>query len=233
MLGMPIVCIPYAGSGSSVYRSWAALSNFSLDVLAVPLPGREELIDEEPRQDVGSVLEAVLPQVLDWLDGRTETAVFGHSMGGVVAYELAHRLVDAAVSVSLLVTSGSHAPWDTPPNPIATLPDDEFLANIHRFAGYRPPALDDPEFRELMLPVLRADAAIRERYRPSSSRPLSARILAVRGDDDSVVSAADNARWAAATTFPLLQAELPGGHMYLREDPRPLLRLIVGQLVGV
>lgn len=228
MVPTPLICLPFAGGGASAYRRWTQLSDGELDVIPVQLPGREDRVDEDPYRDVGKAVDAILPDVLDRLDGREESALFGHSMGAVLAYELAHALEDRAdVKIALLVASGSHGPWNPRSDRVAKLADDDFVHSVHRFAGYRPPALEDPDFRELMLPVLRADAEMHEEYVPSSDRPLSAPILTVRGALDPIVTAVDTAQWSRASTYPLKTAELPGGHMYLTEFTDQLIRLIV------
>lgn len=228
MAPIPLICLPFAGGGASAYRLWTQLSDGELDVIPVQLPGREDRVDEEPYRDVGKAVDAILPDVLDRLDGREEAALFGHSMGAVLAYELAHALADRTkVRIALLVASGSHGPWDPRGERVANLADDDFVRSVHRFAGYRPPALEDPDFREMMLPVLRADAEMHEGYVPSSHRPLPAPTLTVRGTLDAVVTAADTAQWSRASTYPLKTAEIPGGHMYLTESPDQLVRLIV------
>lgn len=223
---LPLVCLPFAGGGASTFRDWPRLASGAFDVVPVQLPGRENLIDEEPYCDAAQAVAGILPQVSSRLAGRKQVVLFGHSMGAVLAYELAHRLVDRGAGVELLVVSGSHGPFDRRPDRVAGLPDEEFIAGLHRFAGYRPPALEDPEFRELMLPILRADAMLHESYRPASSAPLGAPILSLRGSDDAVVTAQEAAGWQAATIQPLRTAELPGGHMYLTGSTAAILDLI-------
>ncbi|TXS61448.1 thioesterase [Streptomyces sp. sk2.1] len=231
MRPMPLICLPFAGAGASAFRTWTERSEGALDVIAVQLPGREDLIDEEPHRDAEKAVEAMLPGVMDRLAGRTETALFGHSMGAALAHALAHRLGrEPGMQVSLLVASGSHSPLSIRSERISEFSDAEFLDSVERFAGYRPPALDDPDFRKLILPVLRADAELHESYRPSPDLPLPAPVLTVRGVDDSLVSAEEAALWSAVTTHPPRSAELPGGHMYMTESPEPLLRLISDEL---
>ncbi|GCE00313.1 thioesterase [Embleya hyalina] len=236
MKPLPLVCLPFAGVGASIFRTWWGREGHGLSIVPVQLPGREELIDDEPHRDIGAAIDELAPRVLAALRGRTEIAVFGHSMGAFLGYELAHRLIDTAdIRVAVLVVSGSHGPHQSRRRQVTGLSDEQFLDGIAEFVGYRPAALDDPEFRELLLPVLRADAEMHERYRPSVDRPLPAPILTVRGSADDMVSAREVGQWQAVTTAPLLTAELPGGHMYPTEHADALLRLIagtVGQPVG-
>ncbi|MEU9333242.1 alpha/beta fold hydrolase [Streptomyces sp. NPDC048290] len=231
MRPMPLICLPFAGSGASTFRTWTSLSDGELDVIAVQLPGREQLIDEEPHRDARKAIQALLPGILDRLGKRTEAALFGHSMGAVLACELAYQLsLIPGMTVSLLVASGSHSPWNMREERVSGLSDAEFLDSAHHFAGYRPPALEDPEFRALMLPVLRADAELHESYRPSADLLIPAPVLTIRGRDDAKVSAEEIGQWSPVSSYPLRSAELPGGHMYLAEAADQLVRLISDEL---
>jgi surfactin synthase thioesterase subunit len=224
MTSLPLLCLPFAGAGASAFRDWNRICGPGLEILPVQLPGREELIDEEPYRDAGEAADGLLPGIRRRLGDRRAVALFGHSMGAVLAYEVARRLAALpGMTVSLLVVSASHAPGASRRHAVTGLPDDEFLDGLRRYAGFWPPALDDPDFRELMLPVLRADAELHERHRPDPGSRLSAPILAVRGAEDRMVGPGEAARWAEWTTGPFAYAELPGEHMDLVNEPVELL----------
>ena len=105
------------------------------------------------------------------------------------------------------------------------LADEEFLARIRSFAGYSHPALEDPEMRALLLPMLRADVELHESHRPQFDKPLSTPITAIHGLDDELVDMALIAQWERATSRRVQhRGARPGGHMYLADDPAPLLR---------
>lgn len=221
-----LVCLPFAGAGASFYHPWSALAGGALAVLPVQLPGRERRIDIEPYRDVHEAVAGLLPALLGEL-GPGPVTLFGHSLGAVLAYELAHRLCrEPGVEVVRLFASGSPPPHVPRPGRASGLPDEEFLARVRDFAGYRDEALDDPELRELVLPTLRADVQMHEEYVPSTQEPLPVPVTAVRGRDDELVSADDATGWAKATSQDFDLAELPGGHMYLVESAEPLLDLI-------
>jgi surfactin synthase thioesterase subunit len=125
-----------------------------------------------------------------------------------------------------LFVSGSPGPWRGRTGRASGLDDDEFLARVEEFAGFRHPVFDDPDMCELLLPTLRADVAAHEGYRPRTDTPLDVPITAVRGADDRLVSAAQAAEWTTATSTRFVLAELAGGHMHLLEHPEALLDLI-------
>lgn len=227
-----LVCLPYAGAGASFYRPWAALAGDALEIVPLQLPGRERLIDEPPHRDVHQAVDALLPQLRERLgSGDPRVALFGHSLGAVLAYELAHRLTaEPGIEVVHLFVSGSPHPGQVREQRATGLSDDEFLARVGEFAGYSHPAFDDPEMREMLLPTLRADVEMHETYVPSTPLPLDAPVTVIRGEDDTLVGHDEAASWDKATARDFDYVEVPGGHMYLTESAPALVRLIVSQL---
>ncbi|UUU36214.1 alpha/beta fold hydrolase [Streptomyces sp. CA-210063] len=229
-----LVCLPYAGAGASFYRPWVALAGDALEITALQLPGRERLIDEEPYRDAHQAVDGLLAQLRDRLaeDGG-RVALFGHSLGAVLAYELAHRLVtEPGVELVHLFVSGSPEPDRGRERRATGLSDEDFLARVGEFAGYSHPALDDPEMRELLLPTLRADVEMHENYVRSTRLPLDVPITVVRGEDDDLVGHEDAVSWNKATGRDFASVEVPGGHMYLTEDAPALLDVIVATLAS-
>lgn len=226
-----LVCLPFAGSGASFFKKWQAVAPPGLRVVAPQLPGREERLDDEPHITV----EAAVSEASGWLLPRiadtSQVALFGHSLGAVLAYELAYRLSGQVPVVGLFV-SGSAGPWSVRQDRASGLDDEGFLVAVRRLAGYRHPAMDHPEMLEMLLPMLRADVEMHENHRPQARPPLGIPVTAVRGDRDDLVTAAECGQWGDATTGPFDSVELAGGHMYLTEPTgeRALLRLIENRL---
>ncbi|WP_158847580.1 thioesterase II family protein [Saccharothrix deserti] len=222
-----LVCLPFAGAGASFFRPWSAHAGDRLAVVPLQLPGRERRIDVEPYRDVQVAADELLPDLVRQLDGLTDVVLFGHSLGAVLAYELAHRVVaHPELVLRHLFVSGSPEPHTQRPGRATGLPDDEFLARVSQFAGFQHEALEDPEMRELILPTLRADVEMHENYRPSTAARLPAPITSLRGSDDGLVTAAEGARWSEVAGAGFEYVELPGGHMYLTESAPDLLKLI-------
>ncbi|WP_431930550.1 thioesterase II family protein [Micromonospora sp. RP3T] len=231
MPSVTLICLPFAGSGASFFKKWQSAAPADWRMLAVQLPGREERLDDEPHTTVAAAVDEAHAWLRPRLDDAGRIVIFGHSLGAVLGYELARRM-SADGPIAGLVVSGSPGPGTVREDPAAGLDDDAFLAAVRRLAGYRHPAMDDPEMREMILPMLRADVAMHEGYRPPPGPPLRTPVTAVRGDGDDLVTPAECGQWADTTTAAFTSAELPGGHMYLTEPggERALLRLIDGSL---
>jgi surfactin synthase thioesterase subunit len=222
-----LVCLPFAGAGASFFHPWSAHAGDRLTVVPLQLPGRERRIDAEPYRDVQVAADGLLPDLERQLGDLTEVVLFGHSLGAVLAYELAHR-VAARPDLVLrhLFVSGSPEPHTRRPGRATGLDDDGFLARVSEFAGFSHEALEDPEMRELILPTLRSDVEMHENYRPSTHERLPAPLTSLRGSDDTLVTAAEGAAWSESAGAGFEYVELPGGHMYLTESAPELLKLI-------
>jgi surfactin synthase thioesterase subunit len=224
----PLLCLPFAGSGAGFYRAWRRLAVGPVEVVPLQLPGREERFTEALPSDL---ITAARELARDWVRvgaGRGPVALFGHSLGAVLGYEVAREIDRTHPGlVCHLFVSGSPAPWIVRVRRATDLDDDgEFLARVKEFAGYHHEAFDDPQLREVLLPVLRADVAMHENYQPISEEPIDIPITALRGGDDRLVSRVQVEQWRAATTARFAVAELPGGHMYISDGPSALLELV-------
>ncbi|MGC5562290.1 thioesterase II family protein [Streptomyces sp. FR-108] len=221
-----LVCVPFAGAGPSFFHPWRALAGDRWRVVPLELPGRERRILQTPYRTVAEAAENSVDDLVADLGEETRAVLFGHSLGAVLAYELAHLLGAREVRVERLVVSGSPGPWTRRERRATGLLDEEFLLRVEEFAGFRHEALDHPEMRELILPVLRADCEMHENYVPSTDEPLSVPICAVRGSRDGLVGPEQAREWRKATTGAFSLAEFPGDHMYLVDHAREVLDLI-------
>ncbi|PYC69273.1 thioesterase [Micromonospora arborensis] len=219
----PLICLPFAGAGTSYYHGWRPLCGDRFDIRPGLLPGRERRIDVAPLRDVHAAVDDLLPT----LAGAGEVVLFGHCLGALIAFELAHRLVEEPdVTVAALIVSGAAAPGEARSLGATGLPDDAFLDRVAEFAGVADDAMTDPELRELILPTLRADVEMFEHYLPGTSELLPVPITAVVGRDDALVPLGKAAGWSTSTSKDFTLHDLPGGHMYLTDSVERVLSLI-------
>ncbi|MFE1248738.1 thioesterase II family protein [Streptomyces sp. NPDC058766] len=221
-----LLCVPFAGAGPSFFHPWQKEAADRWRVTSVELPGRERRILEAPYRNVVEAARNEIDRIAADLGDGARTVLFGHSLGAVLAYELTHLLSARGVHVGLLVVSGSPGPWTQRERRAAGLPDEEFLARVEEFAGFRHEALDHPEMRELILPTLQADCEMHENYVPGTDARVTVPICSLRGDSDGLVSAEEARQWRDATTGAFSYAEFPGDHMYLVDLGREVLDVI-------
>ena len=217
-----LFCFSYAGGGAAVYRPWALAMPADVEVAAVLLPGRESRLREPPVRRMSELLGALVPALEPQLD--RPFAFFGHSMGALVAYELACALQQRGGPVpQRLLISGRRAPHlpERDP-PIHHLGDDAFVAEIQRrYNGIPPEVLQYPELLELLLPALRADMSVIETHRLHDAGqqplPFNGPISAFGGRDDARATRQEIEGWQAHTPEPLVMRQFAGGHFYFND----------------
>lgn len=213
--------LPHAGGGASAYRSWRSALPEDVELCLVHPPGREGRIGEPPLRSLDALVDDVAPAVAALAAPAGPSYVlFGHSMGSLVAWALARRLVAAgAPAPARLVVSAHRAPHVPDPRGALWKADDErLLAELERLGGTPPEVLAHPELMELVLPVFRADleAAGRAGTGPPERLPCGVTVMA--GRDDATVSPAALEAWrehAAPGDDGFRLRRFDGGHFYL------------------
>jgi pyochelin biosynthetic protein PchC len=222
-----LVCFPHAGGAAGAYQGWVRHLPPETELLAVQYPGRQERINEptaasmDEMADTVSAALAALPPL--------RTAVFGHSMGALVAYETSVRLQARApwAAPARVFVSAAAAPAPEGRAGLPALDDDSLVAYARRQGGADPEVYDIPELRELLLLSLRADFALLTAYRPAAQpRRLTAPLTALGGDEDRSCPPVSLATWAPYTTGPFTTRVFTGGHFYLQGREDTLTRLV-------
>ena len=215
-----LLCLPHAGGAAGWYSPLATTLAPRVRMLAAQYPGRQDRYAEPCAQSIGELADRLF-QVLDAdggaADAPTGAALFGHSMGAIVAFELARRLEAAGRPPAVLIVSGRRGPSTHRAN---ALPQDDegLIERLLSLGGTDASLLEYPEVLELVLPALRADYRAIGDYRRTEGPPLSCPIVAMIGDEDPEVTLAEAEAWAPETSAGFDLRVYPGGHFYLAEQ---------------
>lgn len=228
-----LFCFPYAGAAAIVYRGWIGRLGSGIDVLPVEYPGRGTRRRESLIPRLTALVEVLAEDLRPALD--RPFALFGHSFGSLVAYELARRLRRRGAAMPLvLFVSGCGAPHTRilkaarHDAPVYTVRE-----RLKELGGTPQEALDNDELMELVLPIVRADFAAIETYRHREEPPLPCPIRVFAGAADPEVSFERSAAWRNHTAGDFSLALLPGGHFFLHSDEAQLLGLLNRALTDV
>ena len=225
--GVRLFCFPYAGLGTSAYRGWAGALGQNVDICPVQLPGRESRHGDPPFTRMEALVEAVAAALRPYLD--VPFALFGHSLGAAIAFELARRLDVEPIHLFVSARRAPHLPDRMAP--IAHLPSAEFIRSVQqRYAGIPQAILDAPDLLELLLFRLRADLEVLETYRHQTSAPLGCPISAFGGLDDLTVTTADLDAWSQHTSAGLRTRTLAGPHLFLQSQRQAILAAVAEDL---
>ncbi|TDQ00452.1 thioesterase II family protein [Labedaea rhizosphaerae] len=232
---LPVFCLPHAGGSASAYRPWLGKVPGAA-LLPVQPPGRETRLRDETFTEMGALVEELAPIVVDEAAGGPY-AVYGHSLGALVAFELVRRIraLGAPEPVHLFLSgcvAPSHCAQDGPK--VLGMSEDQVVDMLRKLGGTPEWLLADPGTRAMIMPAVRADFSVKETYVHRDEPPLSTPITVLASTADPRAEHALQDGWRAHTTGGFELHTMVGGHFavfeqatlthkYLLEGLRPWL----------
>jgi surfactin synthase thioesterase subunit len=221
---------PHAGGSASFYVPFARTFTTDIKRIAVQYPGRRGTHDLAAFTSVPELAERVCKTLSPGDAPAGPIAFFGHSMGAMVAFEVARRFEAAGNPVAALFLSACAAPgrvgYDYIPES-----DRGLLDAVSDMTGVNPEFLENEEFAARILPTLRGFKAI-STYDCPPDATVSCPIYAFFADDDEVATYEKVAPWSARTTSEFAIREFPGHHFYLNEHLPALVKDIEDKFWG-
>ena len=221
-----LFCLPFAGGGASIYRSWARALPSTIEVCPVQLPGRENRLCESPYTDIRPLAETLAGQIQ--LYAQKPFALYGHSMGALLAFELARVLQRQNAPMPLTLFLAAHRAAHLSPRraPIYALPREELIRALHRMGGMQEEVAQDQELLDLLLPSLRADLTLCDLSGFAQDTQLDCPFQLYAGRDDMEVPPEDMESWSEHSTQSSSLRIFPGGHFFLRSAGDALMQAI-------
>jgi surfactin synthase thioesterase subunit len=229
-----LLCFPHAGASASAYFAMSAAlagAEPKFDVVAVQYPGRQDRRREPLVDDIPTLADRIHHALDGWAD--LPIALFGHSMGATVAFEVARRLEKESTAIRALFVSGRRAPSRARDERVHLADDASVIAEVERLSGTDAQILRDPEMAEFLLPALRADYRAIERYRCPEGVRLGCPISVFTGDADPLTTVDEAAAWEDHTTEPTTLEVFPGGHFFLNAHIDRIAALVRDRLAGL
>lgn len=228
-----LFCIPFAGGGASIYRPWANLLGLTVEVCPIQLPGREGRLFESPLTQIDALVALLKTQISPYLD--RPYAIYGHSMGALITYELAHAIaVDDSLNNPERIFVAAHRAPHLPPQrpPISALPDNAFIEKLKQYGGFNDEILNHAEMMELVLPTIRADFKLCESYEHRIRQKLNCPIHVFAGTEDTQTLVETTHAWDQCSTTTVTSTLFNGGHFFLNTCQQKVIEAIKTALLS-
>lgn len=231
--GVRLFCLSYAGGSSTAYRGWAKAAPDGVVVCPVEIPGRGVRFQEPPftrMKPLAAELARALRPAL-----HQPFALFGHSMGGLLAFEVARALrardwpQPEHLFVSAVAAPGTPSARPT----IHTGSNDDLKQELRFLNGTPQELLEDDELMDLMLPTIRADFAVLETYEYRVGEPLTVPITVFGGTADQCVPVSALAGWHGQTRAGSQLELFAGDHFFLHPERDTILSMVARDLSRV
>lgn len=225
-----VFCFPHAGASAAAFAPWQRLADPAVTICPAQPPGRAERLREQPHRDVQSMVDDAVSSLRDQFTGRY--ALYGHSMGALVVFELARRLRELGLPQPAHVfVSGRPAPQLPEKRlQLRDLPTGQLVGELRRMGGTPDMLLRDPELLEAFLPMMRADFSVNEAYTYRDEAPLSVGLTALGGWSDPRATEPELRSWSAQTSSRFACHLFVGGHFFAEQHAGQVLELIRDEL---
>lgn len=215
-----LVCLGFCGGGTAPYRGWAPLVPDDVDLALICYPGREGRFLEghaDSWDALASDAAALVRQVTD-----RPYLLFGHSMGGWMAYDVATRLQDqGARAADAVIVSSCNAPYESVRErdmfPARTDTNEQLMAWMRNFGALPDYVLEDADLTEMALDLMRDDIGVRDSFRCDTTKSLLSPLHVLLGEEDEVIEENAEVRWSKMAAAGFATRHLPGGHFYTPE----------------
>uniref|UniRef100_A0AAU3H061 Alpha/beta fold hydrolase n=1 Tax=Streptomyces sp. NBC_01401 TaxID=2903854 RepID=A0AAU3H061_9ACTN len=225
-----LACLPYAGGSASAFFSLSERLPAEIEILAAQYPGRQDRIREPCLKTVPDIARGAFEELRGLVADRP-FALFGHSMGGAVAFELARLFErESSATPSALFVSGRRAPSIGGDRGIRFLDDAGVVEELRELEGTDSRILDEPELLRLILPTVRADYGAAETYHTGADALVASPVVVLAGDRDPHVTVDEAAAWRGHATGAFDMKVFPGGHFFLT-DHEPEVAALVAEVL--
>lgn len=221
-----MLVVPYAGAGPAVFRLWSRALGDGMGVCAAQLPGRPG----RPRDARSRCAREYASQIAAvWLESSnphrsSPVFIYGHSMGAIIAFEVA-RILERECRVPALIVSGRQGPQIPVTTDLYRQPDSVVRKALVEYGGTPIEVLNSEELLTFLLPLIRDDFAVTETYRSDGGK-LSLPIYVSGGAHDSLVTHHKLHAWQSSTAGQVSVRWFSGGHFFIHEDERKFLQYL-------
>ena len=212
-----LICFPYAGGSASIYPNWGKLLSDDIEIIAAQPPGRSLRLGEDAHTDMADIIDEFMESA-ELFDNKPYI-FFGHSLGSRIAFALELRIQSKNLPLPLhIIASGScapHLPFDG--KITYNLPCDEFKGRLKDLNGTPKEILQNQDFMNMLIPLLRADFKIAETYQ-SEKIAINCPMTILGGTEDTDISLEKLHAWGELSIFPVNISVITGDHFFINTN---------------
>lgn len=221
-----MVCIPYAGASANIYGKWKNICPVEYNVLPMLFPMRETRIMEEMPKNVKGMAEMFVAEAKEIFE--KPVLLFGHCTGAILAYEIALAAEEMlGKKVVGIVASSANEPGEVPKETkeLMNAPNKQLIEYLRKEELVEEEMLEDEDFCDYYLPILKADFKIYGTYKQETKKQLDCPIITIYDKEDSKISERTVDAWAEYTTGEYRSYQVKGGHYYM-ENPKQIMQIM-------
>lgn len=226
-----LFCLPFAGGHKYSYRDYQENAPANIKVIPLEYPGRVGRIQEAPIHDIRLLTDYVYQQIAGRVHEH-DYAIYGHSMGGLIAYLLTQKIIENKLKppVHVFITGTSGPSANSRFEVIRhKLPKDEFLQEMKELDGIPDAILENEDLLAFFEPILRADFEACETYKHIESAPLDVPMSVITGTEEDMTEE-DIHLWQNESTYKIDFKQLPGKHFFIFHYPMEIMEIISNTL---
>lgn len=220
-----LFCLPYAGCGSSMYISWKKYFPEEVELCPIQLPGRENRRKEDLCCNLRLLVDEMAEGIASFLD--KPFGIFGYSMGGVIAYELALKIKEKYKRSPFVIFMGASTVFMDLDN-VSGMKENELKKYLNFIGGAELSELNNPSFQEEFFPVIRNDYRMIENYHFNFT-PAPCRICSFASKEDCAVPF-QNISLLKFLTDEFSLITMRGSHFFIRDDEREITKTVLMHL---
>ncbi|MBT2762677.1 thioesterase domain-containing protein [Paenibacillus sp. ISL-20] len=226
MPDVKLFCIPYAGASANIFLRWKRLLPEWIELIPIELSGRGNRFGEPLYSSINEAVNDIFSFLQNDIDSRPY-AIFGHSLGGLIAYELCHKIKNMGFPSPVhLFISGKKAPGvKADQAPISNLPEEQFLNELIKYKGAHVNVFEHEELMELFQPILRSDFRLAELYTHSDQPKLDIDMSILYGSNDDY-KYYELSGWKDYTSKAFKVTILPGDHFFIIHNLKDTINII-------
>ncbi|NRT80593.1 thioesterase II family protein [Clostridium beijerinckii] len=231
-----LFCLPYAGGSARCYLSWKRYLDDKLEIVPVELSGRGARFSDDEYETFEKMSDDTFNFIRDYLDRKNikKYAIFGHSMGSWIVYEIYKKILKNNTSKPIhVVFSGNSAPfYEVRDKKIHKLPNDEFVDQIIKLGGSSEEILRDEKIGDIFVKILRNDYKLIENFECNDNQPIiECDISVFNGISDNITSEA-LVSWQRATKKSCSIYNFKGGHFFINSSESEVVETLQKVIIG-